>query len=118
MTDAKVFEDVSLNKEFSEFQKSFEELLKKSKIDKLVILIDDLDRCLPKVTIETLEAARLFMFTKYTAFVIAADEAMMNMLFTVIFPICQQIMIIVMIIQSVTLKSLFKFHLKFLLLEK
>ena len=78
MTDAKVFEDVSLNKEFSEFQKSFEELLKKSKIDKLVILIDDLDRCLPKVTIETLEAARLFMFTKYTAFVIAADEAMIE----------------------------------------
>lgn len=78
MTDAKVFEDVSLNKEFSEFQRSFEELLKKSKIDKLVILIDDLDRCLPKVTIETLEAARLFMFTKYTAFVIAADEAMIE----------------------------------------
>lgn len=78
MTDAKVFEDVSLNKEFSEFQNSFEELLKKSKIDKLVILIDDLDRCLPKVTIETLEAARLFMFTKYTAFVIAADEAMIE----------------------------------------
>lgn len=78
MTDAKVFEDISLNKEFSEFQKSFEELLKKSKINKLVILIDDLDRCLPKVTIETLEAARLFMFTKYTAFVIAADEAMIE----------------------------------------
>lgn len=44
----------------------------------MVILIDDLDRCLPKVTIETLEAARLFMFTKYTAFVIAADEAMIE----------------------------------------
>jgi len=78
MTDSKVFEDVSLSKEFAEFQSSFETLLKESKIKKLVVLIDDLDRCLPKVTIETLEAVRLFMFTKYTAFVIAADEAMIE----------------------------------------
>jgi len=75
---AKVFEDSSLTNEFSEFQKSFGELLEKSKIDKLVVLIDDLDRCLPEVTIETLEAIRLFMFSKSTAFVIAADEAMIQ----------------------------------------
>jgi hypothetical protein len=78
LSDAKVFEDNSLAKEFSEFQKSFEELLEESKIKKLVVLIDDLDRCLPKVTIETLEAIRLFMFSKSTAFVIAADEAMIE----------------------------------------
>ena len=78
LTDSKVFEDVSLNKEFSEFQSSFETFLEKSKIKKLIVLIDDLDRCLPKVTIETLEAVRLFMFTKYTAFVIAADETMIE----------------------------------------
>ncbi|MDD4324355.1 MAG: P-loop NTPase fold protein [Eubacteriales bacterium] len=78
LSDAKVFEDNSLAKEFSEFQKSFEELLEESKIKKLVVLIDDLDRCLPKVTIETLEAVRLFMFSKSTAFVIAADEAMIE----------------------------------------
>lgn len=78
LTDTKVFEDNSLAKEFSEFQKSFEDLLRESKIKKLVVLIDDLDRCLPKVTIETLEAVRLFMFSKSTAFVIAADEAMIE----------------------------------------
>jgi predicted KAP-like P-loop ATPase len=78
LTDSKVFEDNSLSKEFSEFQSSFETLLSESKIKKLVVLIDDLDRCLPKVTIETLEAVRLFMFTKLTAFVIAADEAMIE----------------------------------------
>lgn len=78
LMDAKVFEDNSLAKEFSEFQKSFDELLEESKIKKLVVLIDDLDRCLPKVTIETLEAVRLFMFSKSTAFVIAADEAMIE----------------------------------------
>lgn len=78
LSDAKVFEDISLSKEFSEFQKSFESLLKATKIKKLIILIDDLDRCLPKVTIETLEAVRLFLFSKSTAFVIAADEAMIE----------------------------------------
>jgi hypothetical protein len=78
LTDTKVFEDNSLSKEFAEFQNSFETLLSESKIKKLVVLIDDLDRCLPKVTIETLEAVRLFMFAKSTAFVIAADEAMIE----------------------------------------
>lgn len=79
LKDAKVFENNnSVSSVFSEFQMNFEELLKKSEIKKLVVLIDDLDRCLPKVTIETLEAIRLFMFTKSTAFVIAADEAMIE----------------------------------------
>ncbi|MDK2944016.1 MAG: hypothetical protein PWQ24_731 [Mesotoga sp.] len=78
LSDAKVFEDNSLAKEFAEFQKSFDDLLTESKIKKLVVLIDDLDRCLPNVTIETLEAVRLFMFSKSTAFVVAADEAMIE----------------------------------------
>ena len=43
-----------------------------------MVLIDDLDRCLPDVTISTLEAVRLFMFTEKTAFVIAADESMIR----------------------------------------
>lgn len=79
LKDAKVFENNnSVSSVFSEFQMNFDELLKKSEIKRLVVLIDDLDRCLPKVTIETLEAVRLFMFTKSTAFVIAADEAMIE----------------------------------------
>ena len=44
----------------------------------LVVLIDDLDRCLPPTTISTLEAIRLFFFLDNTAFVIAADDAMIN----------------------------------------
>ena len=42
------------------------------------MLIDDLDRCLPDTAIETLEAVRLFVFTSRTAFVVAADEAMIE----------------------------------------
>lgn len=44
----------------------------------LVVLIDDLDRCLPETTISTLEAIRLFLFLKNTAFVIAADDGMIK----------------------------------------
>ncbi|MEE1443442.1 MAG: Qat anti-phage system ATPase QatA [Blautia sp.] len=76
--DAKITEDTSSNKEFSEFQENFAELLESASIKKLVVLIDDLDRCLPDVAINTLEAVRLFMFSEKTAFVIAADESMIR----------------------------------------
>ncbi len=55
------------------FRDDFEELLQKSKIDKLVIIIDDLDRCLPDRIIDNLEAIKLFLNVKNTAFVIGAD---------------------------------------------
>ncbi|MFI5397684.1 MAG: Qat anti-phage system ATPase QatA [Candidatus Binatia bacterium] len=64
--------------EIGEFRKAFDELLGAAKIDRLVVLIDDLDRCLPDIAIETLEAMRLFVFTSRTAFVVAADEAMIE----------------------------------------
>ena len=60
------------------FRKEFEELLKEAKITQLIILIDDLDRCLPKTAIETLEAIRLFLFVPKSAFIVAADEAMIE----------------------------------------
>ncbi len=44
----------------------------------LVVLIDDLDRCLPPTAIATLEAVRLFLFLDRTAFVIAADDRMIR----------------------------------------
>lgn len=64
--------------EIQEFMKAFDSLLEEANIDQLVVLIDDLDRCLPDTAIETLEAIRLFVFTKRTAFVVAADEAMIE----------------------------------------
>lgn len=60
------------------FRKDFQELLDESKVDQLVVLIDDLDRCLPATAIHTLEAIRLFLFVPKTAFVIGADEAMIE----------------------------------------
>ena len=78
LKEAKITEDTSSNTEFTEFHTNFKKLLEKANISKLVILIDDLDRCLPDVAINTLEAVRLFMFTGETAFVVAADESMIR----------------------------------------
>lgn len=43
-----------------------------------MVLVDDLDRCLPETAIQTLEAIRLFVSLPSTAFVIGADEAMIE----------------------------------------
>jgi len=64
-------------KEIHALRESFEETLSAMDVT-LVVLIDDLDRCLPETTISTLEAIRLFLFLKNTAFVIAADDAMIK----------------------------------------
>jgi len=64
-------------KEIQALRESFEGALKEMGVT-LVVLIDDLDRCLPETTISTLEAIRLFLFLKNTAFVVAADNEMIK----------------------------------------
>lgn len=59
--------------EIRKFRQDFEDMLAQTKIKSLVILIDDLDRCLPERIIETLEAIKLFVAVPRTAFVIGAD---------------------------------------------
>lgn len=61
-----------------EFRKEFVELLDAAEITKLVVIVDDLDRCLPQTAIATLEAIRLFLLVERTAFVIGADELMIE----------------------------------------
>ena len=67
-------EKEELRKDIKNFQEDFKSLLAASKIDKLVVFIDELDRCNPDTILETLEAIRLFLFTEKTSFVIGADE--------------------------------------------
>ncbi|MCJ1697594.1 KAP family NTPase [Rathayibacter caricis] len=43
-------------------------------IENVVVLVDDLDRCLPQTVVETLETIRLFLSVPKMSFVIAADE--------------------------------------------
>lgn len=63
--------------EIHALRESFEKTLDAMGVT-LVVLIDDLDRCLPETTISTLEAIRLFLFLENTAFVIAADDGMIK----------------------------------------
>ncbi|MDR6794818.1 putative KAP-like P-loop ATPase [Pseudarthrobacter oxydans] len=69
--------DSSPPKEIQALRDSFEKALEGIGVT-LVVLIDDLDRCMPGTTISTLEAIRLFLFLKNTAFVIAADDTMIK----------------------------------------
>ena len=64
---------ISLPKEIQSFRDALEELLDDLGIT-LVVFVDDLDRCLPKTAISTLEAIRLLLFLRRSAFVIAADD--------------------------------------------
>ncbi|WP_410480250.1 P-loop NTPase fold protein [Pseudomonas sp. DCA-1] len=64
-------------KEIQALRDNFEAILDELGVT-LVVLIDDLDRCLPETTISTLEAIRLFLFLRNTAFVIAADNEMIK----------------------------------------
>lgn len=74
----KPIESKSVPREVEAFREAFDKLLEEAGIDQLIVLIDDLDRCLPDTAIETLEAIRLLVFTSRTAFVVAADEAMIE----------------------------------------
>lgn len=56
-----------------EFRDEFAILIEESNIKKLVVVIDDLDRCTPDRIIENLEAIKLFLNVEKTAFIIGAD---------------------------------------------
>lgn len=71
-------EECSIPDQIHHFREEFKELLEAAKIEQLVVLIDDLDRCLPATAIDTLEAIRLFLFVPKTAFVIGTDEGMVE----------------------------------------
>lgn len=75
--DKKANNRMSPPQQINAFRQEYSEILES--IDRpLVVIIDNLDRCLPTNAIHTLEAIRLFLFLKNTAFVIAADEEMIR----------------------------------------
>jgi hypothetical protein len=60
-----------------QFQYEFEQLVKEEVIDRdrrLVVFIDDLDRCLPEKAIEVLEALKLFLDVPGCVFFLGADR--------------------------------------------
>lgn len=77
-TAIQAIQDELSNKEIREnikqFQQNFSDLLAETNINRLVVFIDELDRCNPDTILETLEAIRLFLFTGNSVFIIGADE--------------------------------------------
>lgn len=67
-----------IDKGIREFHKDFESLLKETKLKRVIVLIDDLDRCNPDTIISTLEAIKLFLFVEKSVFIISADERLIN----------------------------------------
>lgn len=72
-----LLEDVTkgnTSKFIATFRELFEELVEDMGYKAVIVYIDDLDRCDPKRIIGCLEAVKLFVNVKKTAFVIGADE--------------------------------------------
>lgn len=76
----------NLRRNIRDFRRDFGELLKEAKISTLVVFIDDLDRCMPDTIIETLEAIKLFLFAPGTAFILGADERLVEYAVRLRFP--------------------------------
>lgn len=56
------------------FDRDFDEVLKRAKVGRIVVFIDDLDRCSSLKVIETFETIKLFLNTPACTFVIGADS--------------------------------------------
>ena len=76
--ESEVNPDENLRNNIQEFHENFDELIRETNLEKIIVFIDDLDRCSPDTIIGTLEAIKLFLFTKGTAFVIGADERLIK----------------------------------------
>lgn len=60
------------------FKEEFQQMIEAAKVDNVIVLIDDLDRCSPDRIIDTLEAIKLFLSVERTTFIIAADETVIE----------------------------------------
>jgi predicted KAP-like P-loop ATPase len=78
--------DDLLRTNIQDFHMNFEQLISETKISKVIVFIDDLDRCSHDTVIGTLEAIKLFLFVKNTAFIIGADERLIKYAVRMRFP--------------------------------
>jgi len=67
------------DKSMSGFKDKFKELVcALPNVERVVVLVDDLDRCLPEAVMATLEAIKLFLSVEKMVFVVAADQDMVR----------------------------------------
>lgn len=60
------------------FQKEFKKILDESKIEHLIVFVDELDRCTPDTVLDIFAAMRLFLFVEKTSFIIGADSRLID----------------------------------------
>ena len=77
MVDALMAEDTK-RAEIKNFRKTFREVFEECKGERLVVFIDELDRCTPDTVLDIFEAIRLFLYVPGTTFVIGADERLVS----------------------------------------
>ena len=85
-----LLEDVTkgnTSKFIATFRELFEDLVKDMRYKAVIVYVDDLDRCDPKRIIGCLEAVKLFVNVKNTAFVIGADERIIEYAISQHYPI-------------------------------
>lgn len=77
MVDALKTEDTKRT-EIKNFRNSFKEVFADCKGERLVVFIDELDRCTPDTVLDIFEAIRLFLYVPGTTFIIGADERLVS----------------------------------------
>lgn len=85
-----LLEDVTkgnTSKFIATFRELFEDLVNNMGYKAVIVYVDDLDRCDPKRIIGCLEAVKLFVNVKKTAFVIGADERIIEYAISQHYPI-------------------------------
>ena len=68
-------ESEKLAETMAQFEGDFELLLRKTDLERIVVFIDDLDRCQSEKVVETFETIKLFLDIPECTFVIGADSA-------------------------------------------
>ena len=68
-------ESTKLAETIEEFEREFERLLKGIQVERVLVFIDDLDRCKSEKVLETFETIKLFLNIPQCTFVIGADSA-------------------------------------------
>ena len=64
--------------EIKNFRKTFKEVFEDCKGERLVVFIDELDRCTPDTVLDIFEAIRLFLYVPGSTFIIGADERLVS----------------------------------------
>lgn len=77
MVDALKTED-NKRTEIKNFRNSFKEVFEDCKGERLVVFIDELDRCTPDTVLDIFEAIRLFLYVPGITFIIGADERLVS----------------------------------------